>query len=293
MIENLRADMRILRAGHNIQQHSVVLVRGGRSQDCPGVRYHLVRGAFDLVSFTATDTERSAVPLDTRGDAEKIANGYCAGWCWKPCDCSFEVRHQEAQARHVRVERMRDGAFFKERGRSQKSILQRRSFGLRGRSCTIASFEVGNTRRSDVRYTSGERNRMRQGNVLRTATVSPRSSETQSVVVKAGSGRNSQTNLQLCIVCTNIPVFLNNGHTGITSRLSIFHHKPLFLPLPLKTPGLPPRNTKQSTAVAPHNPAKTAFISPYPIASLNCPASSGPIASPAEKTILCNPYNCA
>lgn len=35
--------------GHNIQQHSVVLVRGGRAQDCPGVRYHLVRGAMDLV----------------------------------------------------------------------------------------------------------------------------------------------------------------------------------------------------------------------------------------------------
>jgi small subunit ribosomal protein S12 len=35
--------------GHNIQQHSVVMVRGGRSQDCPGVRYHLVRGALDLV----------------------------------------------------------------------------------------------------------------------------------------------------------------------------------------------------------------------------------------------------
>ena len=33
-----------------MQQHSVVLVRGGRSQDCPGVRYHLVRGALDLVS---------------------------------------------------------------------------------------------------------------------------------------------------------------------------------------------------------------------------------------------------
>jgi hypothetical protein len=34
-----------------VQQHSVVLVRGGRSQDCPGVRYHLVRGAMDLVSL--------------------------------------------------------------------------------------------------------------------------------------------------------------------------------------------------------------------------------------------------
>lgn len=35
--------------GHNIQQHSVVLVRGGRAQDCPGVKYHLIRGAMDLV----------------------------------------------------------------------------------------------------------------------------------------------------------------------------------------------------------------------------------------------------
>ena len=40
------------RAGHNVQQHSVVLVRGGRAQDCPGVRYHLVRGAMDLVGVS-------------------------------------------------------------------------------------------------------------------------------------------------------------------------------------------------------------------------------------------------
>lgn len=36
--------------GHNVQQHSVVLLRGGRAQDCPGVRYRCVRGAADLVS---------------------------------------------------------------------------------------------------------------------------------------------------------------------------------------------------------------------------------------------------
>ncbi|KAL2121284.1 hypothetical protein VTJ04DRAFT_5311 [Mycothermus thermophilus] len=45
--------------GHNIQQHSVVLVRGGRSQDCPGVRYHLVRGALDLGGVTNRSTSRS------------------------------------------------------------------------------------------------------------------------------------------------------------------------------------------------------------------------------------------
>lgn len=58
--------------GHNVQQHSVVLVRGGRSQDCPGVRYHLVRGAFDLVSSPCSlicilwESGRRAVRLELR-----------------------------------------------------------------------------------------------------------------------------------------------------------------------------------------------------------------------------------
>ena len=33
--------------GHNLQEHSVVLIRGGRVKDLPGVRYHIVRGTFD------------------------------------------------------------------------------------------------------------------------------------------------------------------------------------------------------------------------------------------------------
>jgi small subunit ribosomal protein S12 len=33
--------------GHNLQEHSVVLIRGGRVRDLPGVRYHIVRGALD------------------------------------------------------------------------------------------------------------------------------------------------------------------------------------------------------------------------------------------------------
>lgn len=49
--------------GHNIQQHSVVLVRGGRAQDCPGVRYHLVRGALDLVRFVMNGGAGSLYPL--------------------------------------------------------------------------------------------------------------------------------------------------------------------------------------------------------------------------------------
>ena len=34
--------------GHNLQEHSVILIRGGRVKDLPGVRYHIVRGALDL-----------------------------------------------------------------------------------------------------------------------------------------------------------------------------------------------------------------------------------------------------
>lgn len=45
--------------GHNVQQHSVVLVRGGRAQDCPGVKYHLVRGAMDLGGVPNRITSRS------------------------------------------------------------------------------------------------------------------------------------------------------------------------------------------------------------------------------------------
>ena len=35
--------------GHNLQEHSVVLIRGGRVKDLPGVRYHVVRGALDAI----------------------------------------------------------------------------------------------------------------------------------------------------------------------------------------------------------------------------------------------------
>ncbi len=42
--------------GHNLQEHSVVLLRGGRVKDLPGVRYHIVRGKFD--TFQVVDRKR-------------------------------------------------------------------------------------------------------------------------------------------------------------------------------------------------------------------------------------------
>lgn len=45
--------------GHNAQEHSIVYVRGGRCQDLPGVKYHLVRGAGDLSGVVNIITSRS------------------------------------------------------------------------------------------------------------------------------------------------------------------------------------------------------------------------------------------
>ena len=45
--------------GHNLQEHSVVLIRGGRVKDLPGVRYHIVRGALDLQGVKDRKQSRS------------------------------------------------------------------------------------------------------------------------------------------------------------------------------------------------------------------------------------------
>jgi small subunit ribosomal protein S12 len=45
--------------GHNLQEHSIVLVRGGRVKDLPGVRYHIVRGALDTAGVEGRNQRRS------------------------------------------------------------------------------------------------------------------------------------------------------------------------------------------------------------------------------------------
>ena len=45
--------------GHNLQEHSVVLIRGGRIKDLPGVRYHVVRGTHDTVGVNERKQSRS------------------------------------------------------------------------------------------------------------------------------------------------------------------------------------------------------------------------------------------
>ncbi len=45
--------------GHNLQEHSIVLIRGGRVRDLPGVRYHIIRGALDCAGVDGRKQQRS------------------------------------------------------------------------------------------------------------------------------------------------------------------------------------------------------------------------------------------
>lgn len=52
-------DAYIMGEGHNLQEHAVVLVRGGRVPDLPGVKYKLIRGKYDLAGVVNRKTSRS------------------------------------------------------------------------------------------------------------------------------------------------------------------------------------------------------------------------------------------
>jgi small subunit ribosomal protein S12 len=61
--------------GHNLQEHSIVLVRGGRVKDLPGVRYHIVRGTLDAMGVEKRRRSRSkyGVKRPKEGSAPKPA----------------------------------------------------------------------------------------------------------------------------------------------------------------------------------------------------------------------------
>ncbi|HIU10150.1 MAG TPA: 30S ribosomal protein S12 [Candidatus Avidehalobacter gallistercoris] len=59
LTNNIEVTAYIPGIGHNLQEHSVVLVRGGRVKDLPGVRYHVVRGALDAAGVTGRMQARS------------------------------------------------------------------------------------------------------------------------------------------------------------------------------------------------------------------------------------------
>lgn len=57
--------------GHDLAEHGIVLVRGGRVQDLPGVKYHLVRGKFDLSGVANRKTSRSKYGSKSGGGAKQ------------------------------------------------------------------------------------------------------------------------------------------------------------------------------------------------------------------------------
>ena len=57
--------------GHNLQEHSVVLIRGGRVKDLPGVRYHVLRGTMDCAGVTDRKQGRSLYGTKRPKDAKK------------------------------------------------------------------------------------------------------------------------------------------------------------------------------------------------------------------------------
>ena len=59
--------------GHNLQEHSIVLVRGGRVKDLPGVRYHIVRGTLDTAGVANRQRSRSKYGAKKQKKAAKKA----------------------------------------------------------------------------------------------------------------------------------------------------------------------------------------------------------------------------
>jgi len=59
LVNGIEATAYIPGIGHNLQEHSVVLLRGGRVKDLPGVRYHIVRGARDTLGVEERKKARS------------------------------------------------------------------------------------------------------------------------------------------------------------------------------------------------------------------------------------------
>jgi small subunit ribosomal protein S12 len=59
--------------GHSLSEHGIVLIRGGRVKDLPGVKYHIVRGKFDLQGVDGRKTSRSKYGTKKSGGPTKIA----------------------------------------------------------------------------------------------------------------------------------------------------------------------------------------------------------------------------
>jgi len=61
--------------GHNLQEHSIVLIRGGRVKDVPGVRYHIIRGTLDTQAVNGRKQSRSKYGVKKKVAAAPVKGG--------------------------------------------------------------------------------------------------------------------------------------------------------------------------------------------------------------------------
>jgi small subunit ribosomal protein S12 len=71
LVNNMEVTCYIPGEGHNLQEHSIVLIRGGRVKDLPGVRYHIVRGALDASGVDGRNRSRSKYGTKRKKEAAK------------------------------------------------------------------------------------------------------------------------------------------------------------------------------------------------------------------------------
>ena len=88
--------------GHNLQEHSLVLIRGGRVKDLPGVRYHVVRGTLDAVGVQGRKQGRSKYgakrpSIGTAGG--RSFSRACRSRAWR----ALEARHSSSRVQRCRV----------------------------------------------------------------------------------------------------------------------------------------------------------------------------------------------
>ncbi len=64
--------------GHSLSEHGIVMVRGGRVKDLPGVKYHIIRGKFDLLGVDGRKSSRSKYGVKKSGGPAKVAGSPAA-----------------------------------------------------------------------------------------------------------------------------------------------------------------------------------------------------------------------
>ena len=86
--------------GHNLQEHSIVLVRGGRVRDLPGVRYHIVRGVLDCQGVAERKQARSKYGAQRKKAAAPGAQEEITQAARAPLDPESKIRNRKSRIQH-------------------------------------------------------------------------------------------------------------------------------------------------------------------------------------------------